>query len=879
MLLFLLSVWLSLDCGSAFTKASFATKSDRIEVGLNPQGQAGTATAFAFRPRAGFNFTNPKDLQDTEGPLVIPEIGERALKLAEVRPTFVGAHFPDLIDLNDTYVRQRAGQLHTEIRIGRAIFRDAVAVFYATFIDSIKKDRAIEDVVVVVPATYTYHQREHLKFALDAVGYSRVSMIDDVNAAAIVFANERPQKFASERHTVLFVDVGGAAVRGYLLRFESSPAKSGRSKRATVTRLSYVCDYDAGGILLTLSIQAKMKKEFGYESYTKADDHRMTNAAERLKVFLTRGEEVATVVVEVHGEDRKFQMTRDEFAQIVEPYVAKAVEVAKAASGDIRPDSVEVIGGGAKMGQMIAGLSAGLGRQVWKAFDPDTTLAKGGAYFAQFAHGVRLFPEVSIEEPNPLVSVSLLTGDRTVKLCERGRSCTLQAMVDGKAKIFSIAVDPQDLRPGLRTTTFGFLYEKQPGPINVTFSYPPFAVAGCQYCNTSGCTPVNLQPSREIPRPSDLAAVFGTNESVTRYRQRAMKRTLDLAGRVLEEAARKDGLPVFTTHPELITIIRKAEHAQKCITEYGKACFSWAQVNANITGLEKAIAPVYARISQNASIKAADALLSDTIELVLNATEFDWKKTKPFLAQQTIERLLAIVDEADEWLEEVRRGERVRDLWKFSDVGPDEYDARTLRLFRAYHRVEGMTNAPEGEWTDPFIEVQAEPLEDARLQRAQENLQAVSDRSAMMRLKGLITRKKKEAARIPDRTRKERPKRPAQQNEVEAAKPSTGQQEIEAEQDSARQQQIEAEKDPQTEVEAPTGAAEPEYVKSPDERNSPEEQLPQTDQTQEPSEPEVPADPSPAPTDDLQTGDLPAEAPNEPAGDGDTQHNDAFEAL
>jgi molecular chaperone DnaK (HSP70) len=228
MLVWLLSIWVAIDCGSAFTKAAIATKSKQIEVGKNLHGQSRVATAFAFRPRAGFNFTNPRDLEATEAHLVIPEIGEKALKLAEVRPTFVGAHFPDLIDLNDTYVRHRAGQLHTEIRIGRAPFRDAVSVFYATFLDSITKNKKVEDVVLVVPACYTHHQRMHLRYSLEAVGHSHVTIVDDMNAAAYVFANERAQKFSDSQHTVLFVDIGG------IRRYAHTSCASNRDRRDPV---------------------------------------------------------------------------------------------------------------------------------------------------------------------------------------------------------------------------------------------------------------------------------------------------------------------------------------------------------------------------------------------------------------------------------------------------------------------------------------------------------------------------------------------------------------------------------------------------------------------------------------------------------------------
>jgi hypothetical protein len=221
----------------------------------------------------------------------------------------------------------------------------------------------------------------------------------------------------------------------------------------------------------------------------------------------------------------------------------------------------------------------------------------------------------------------------------------------------------------------------------------------------------------------------------------------EFASRVLQESAKNASVQAFTSHPELITIIRKAEDVQRCIDGYGKVCMTFAQVTANLTGLEKVIDPVYARIQQNASIATASALLTDTIELVKGALEVDWPARK--IGGRTLERISEIVKTIEEWLSSVREKDKGRVLWKFADVGSDAYDAKSMSLFKAYQVVEAMPGgADEGDdWEDPFVEPEVEAVTDVRRRRSQESLQAVANRAAMMKLKGIIARKKKEAQR------------------------------------------------------------------------------------------------------------------------------------
>jgi hypothetical protein len=469
--------------------------------------------------------------------------------------------------------------------------------------------------------------------------------------------------------------------------------------------LSYEFDYETGGVLLTLAVADAVRRKLGIEKCTAAEERRIVNAAERLKIGIAESGKASVVISEIGGIDYDVALSEAEFAEIVAPFAEAAVAVAKRAAGAAKVDMVEVIGGGSQLPQITQALQAGLGLPIGTALDPEITLAKGGGYFAQFYHSLSRFPEVKIGEPASLRGISLMTIDEERQVCERGNPWPGVVEIAPNQQIFMLTVDARDSRPGLKSNGFGFFIDPVPEKIKVFLRQRPFEVLDTQHCNASGCRRVSLQPSINPETPSELVGIFASDEVQSELQNRTIKKTRDLALRVLDEVANNRSFRVFSSPDERIVIIRKAESAKKCADGFSKVCKSFAQITANFTDLEAVIKPVYARMHANASVVHAYNVLLATIQLARNATKFDWPQTKAFLDPRTLARFHEIIDEQEQFLSDAVNRTRSQPRWKDLEIGPDDYNGRTVRLFTAYEQVEAMTTDTSlkgEEWTDPF---------------------------------------------------------------------------------------------------------------------------------------------------------------------------------
>jgi hypothetical protein len=297
-----------------------------------------------------------------------------------------------------------------------------------------------------------------------------------------------------------------------------------------------------------------------------------------------------------------------------------------------------------------------------------------------------------------------MTIDEERHVCERGQPWPGVVEIAPNQQIFMLTIDSKDCRPGLRSNGFGFFIDPVPEKVKIFLRQRPFEISDTEHCNATGCRRVSLQPSLNPETPSELIDLFASEEVQSELQNRTIQKTLDLAIRVLSEVANNHSFRVFSSRDERVAIIKKAESAKNCASEFSKSCKSFAQITANFTDLESSIAPVYSRIRANASVVHAYNVLLATIQLCRNATKFDWPRTKPFLHPSTLARFHEIIDEQETFLAYAVNRTRAQPRWKDLEVGPDDYNGRTVRLFAAYEQVEAMKpdEADPAEWTDPF---------------------------------------------------------------------------------------------------------------------------------------------------------------------------------
>jgi hypothetical protein len=266
--------------------------------------------------------------------------------------------------------------------------------------------------------------------------------------------------------------------------------------------------------------------------------------------------------------------------------------------------------------------------------------------------------------------------------------------------------------------------------------------------------------------PPDLAIAFTSSSNQT---ESVAIRASTFARQVLEEIRANLSVRTFSTHPLRLAIIRTAEAAKNCVERFGTACTTFTQVSANLTELERLIAPVYARISEKSSVVEALKNLYDAIDLCRNAARSWWPVAKPWLDRRLITALEQLVEQIKEWTAaSVARIQTEYPALGWTVTSRD-FRARAVKLFDAYWRIDGIEkplkrvrrervgdegdDTPEMDdeearlyfagqpWADPLRDADDENVNDREVEIAQKLYKELGLEEAIISMKEVIAEK------------------------------------------------------------------------------------------------------------------------------------------
>ena len=686
----ILGVWLSLDVGSAFTKVAIVSNEENIEYAKNPLGKDVTPTMLGWRARPGFDWNSTKELSIDEAHFLTPEIGEKALKIVETKPSMGGGFLPDLFELNQTAIEERARELHTYVHPGRVNFNDGFALFTKMYLESVLDNQSVSNLAFVVPNCYTYQQRHQLVHLGQHLGYGRVDVVDDMDAVAYVYANDRASKFAHGPCTVLFIDVGATSVKAFVLKFRTEVTPTGRSTYPAVERLAYEFDFETGGYFLTLKIAEWIKDKLKLEGLTEAEEMRVIHAAERLKIGVAEDGEATVVIPEIKALDRNVVMTTDELKELMEQFVDEAVRVAKKASQGLNIDFVEVYGGGTNYKGMVEGIKTKLGLSViGRNLLSQHVLTKGGAYFMQFEHQVSRYQEVKIRQPNTLADLSLMTLDDDDVVCKKGTKCPEHWDLNGSGRFFVITLANEHCRQGIKHTGQGFLFDEVPGMIRVHFTAYPYQVKYAEKKDGDEWKPLSYRQTMNPESPTDVLNFYLRAETRERQREKLKDRLLTLTKKVLEDVQKDRSFRFFSSNEQRLEIVRTAEAAKNWAEVDGPNCTALGEFTSRIGAVDSISKPVYDRIAKNTTFLMSIKLIYTTI-IVGNDTRNEWPNRKSFVDPRTFDRFCEILNETETWMHWAINHTRSSPPWLPIELQPEEVERKALRLFEALKIVDEM---------------------------------------------------------------------------------------------------------------------------------------------------------------------------------------------
>lgn len=242
-------------------------------------------------------------------------------------------------------------------------------------------DEDIKDVVITCPAYFGINERTATQAAGELAGLNVIQIINEPTAAAITYGilDDSVEK------TVLVYDLGGGTFDVTMIHIQPGEIK-------------VVCtggDHNLGGkdwddkVLLYLDdeFQRQTKK-----SESVLDDpetlQELVLATEKAKKLLT-SKEKAPISINYKGERVRIELTRDKFDSLTNDLLERTIkltddmfkEAEKKGYGKNSVNEILLVGGSSKMPQVSKRVKEAFNIPT-KMFDPDESVAKGAALFA-----------------------------------------------------------------------------------------------------------------------------------------------------------------------------------------------------------------------------------------------------------------------------------------------------------------------------------------------------------------------------------------------------------------------------------------------------------------------------------------------------------------
>ena len=239
----------------------------------------------------------------------------------------------------------------------------------------------IRDVVITCPAYFGVAERDATQAAGVIAGLNVMAIINEPTAAAITYGVTND----SQNKTVLVYDLGGGTFDITMINIKPGEI------RVVVTG----GDHNLGGrdwderILMYLAEQYQSKTGTPDNILEDAEtSQELSLASERAKKLLS-AKEKAPVAVNYMGERARVELTREKFDELTEDLLTRTIDLTRdmfkeaEKKGFTQKDVTEIllVGGSSKMPQVMSRVKSEFGIET-KMFDPDESVAKGAAFYA-----------------------------------------------------------------------------------------------------------------------------------------------------------------------------------------------------------------------------------------------------------------------------------------------------------------------------------------------------------------------------------------------------------------------------------------------------------------------------------------------------------------
>lgn len=676
------SIYIGLDFGSYYTKASIVTSSEHPEIATNYETKRLTPTFIAFRTPAGFDWSD-KEITVAEAEILRPEFGERALEVMASRPLSGTGFLPAFTDLDDETSNQLARKLGVSVLAARVMKKDATCVFLRQFLQSIAKGRKIQGVHMVVPAHFTLPQRAVLNDMLRSVGVVRSMIIDDVTAVCCAYGIARSDRFKSAPRSVLFLDVGATSIQAYILRFEQLPDGTG------VRRLAYAYDVNSGGSFVTANMVDDIIERYSLGPVTDATRRNLFDAAEKLKKQLTLTGD-AKIQVETCPKTIEIVYTRERLESDAHDLLNALSRVVDSVL-TVGYDEVEIIGGSSRLPFLATFLSQKYGMKVNRSFNADEMLAIGAGYYGQFGRDISRYKTVSIGDFASIYDIWLETRDGKLKVCNKGHQCVAMAHGLHDTPIVSVKYNASQLRKGLQTSQFDYQCDI-PGDFDLLLLDGPFDIYEARQCygaDSASCKTTPLLEMRPVFTASPVLKAILRGEKERLRIATAHNKLEQYINMVSDEIDNNETVHAFSNPEQRAAVKIQLETARRWLFENASSA-THAQNFSDITEqVRRLMAPIYDRIKVNSTIRDVATLYVDTLDYVTWSLRHDW----PSRNIHPPDDFLELYNFTIQWYNNATRILSATEPWQDLPFTPKQMRKHGKNLFDAYLKINKTGNS------------------------------------------------------------------------------------------------------------------------------------------------------------------------------------------
>lgn len=261
----------------------------------------------------------------------------------------------------------------------KKIVTDAVTALQGE--NKLPAGETITDVVITCPAYFGIAEREATRKAGEIAGLNVLNIINEPTAAAITYGVSDP----TDSRVVMVYDLGGGTFDVTMIDINESAIK-------------VICtggDHTLGGKLWDDRIIEYVAQEFARQTGSTEDIlsdpetfQELMLSAERAKKMLSARDK-APIAINFKGDRARVELTREQFESLTDDLVERTIllskemmeEAAKKGYQEGQISEILLVGGSTRMPQISRRIQKEFTASV-KMFDPDESVAKGAAIFA-----------------------------------------------------------------------------------------------------------------------------------------------------------------------------------------------------------------------------------------------------------------------------------------------------------------------------------------------------------------------------------------------------------------------------------------------------------------------------------------------------------------